>query len=250
MSDIIVCPICGFETENLCWPHIKMHGYSDTASFKKQFSLIYLKSDRLRQKQSSFMMVDNPTKGQKRTDEEKSKMSLNRLGKGIGISGKYERTPEIIRRISIGVTNAYQRGDFDLAQPGRGTFIFAKKANKTIFVRSTWEQRIVAVLDTCEEIEYYDYEPFVIPYMFEGAAHNYIPDLLIRGIYGVIELCEIKRDDFIDKKDPKTMAKIAALEEYCSQKKYNSRVLKLKDIQKLEKIVSEQNAKRISNYSK
>lgn len=83
MSDII-CPICGFKTENLCMPHIKLHGYKDSKSFKEEFGLKYLKSNRLRLKQSKFMKKNSNTKGRKRTKEEIELISKNRAGKGIG----------------------------------------------------------------------------------------------------------------------------------------------------------------------
>lgn len=112
-----------------------------------------------------------------------------------------------------------------------------------IFVRSTWEKRVVQLLDMLSEILRYSYEPFSIPYKINGVCHNFIPDLLIEDMYGITEVWEIKRQDYLDN-DPITKAKIKALFKWC-RGKHNCRIVTLKDIETLEEIVSRKKRKEL-----
>lgn len=132
LSDLIECPICSFESENLTNHIVKTHNMT-VKDFKKKFDIKYVQSDRLINIHKNNAETNNPTKGTNRSVDEIAKMGANRKGKGIGIAGKYTRTPEIREKISKGVIEAHFRGDFDNVKPGKGSFIFCKKANQTIF---------------------------------------------------------------------------------------------------------------------
>jgi hypothetical protein len=237
LPNIIVCPICGFESENLTTHIIVIHNMS-VKDFKKQFNINYVQSDRLRATHKKTIETDNPTKGKKRTKSEIKKMSKNRKGKGIGIAGKYGRTDEIKTKISKGVTAAHLRGDFDNVKPGVGSFIFCQKANRTIFARSTWEAKLIRVFDKHPRILSVENEPFVIPYVFEGSQHNYIPDFLVKYDETIQSVWEVKRDDFIVN-DAKTKAKLQALEIYCSEHNMNMFIVDSKILQRLENYIRE-----------
>lgn len=124
------------------------------------------------------------------------------------------------------------RGDFDNVKPGKGSFIFCKKANKTIFARSTWERQFIEILDKHPAITYVTNEPFVIPYIFDNIKYNYIPDFLVVYDDVVRSIWEVKRDDFIVS-DPKTKAKLAALENYCFVHNMNMFIVNSKILKKL-----------------
>ena len=174
----IKCPICEFSSENLTAHIIKTHNMS-VKDFKFQYDLKYIQSDRLRNIHKKNIDANNPTLGKSRSAEEILLMSKNRLGKGIGVAGKYERTPEIKSKISKGVTDAHFRGDFDNVKMGISTFIYSKKANRTIFARSTWESQLIEIFDQHPLITSVSYESLIMPYVFEGSKHNYIPDFLL-----------------------------------------------------------------------
>jgi len=55
-----------------------------------------------------------------------------------------------------------------------------KCKRKSSFFRSGFELIYHHYLDTCQQVEWYDYEPFAIPYEFNGKVHNYIPDFLVK----------------------------------------------------------------------
>ena len=116
MDDLIKCPMCDLESENLT-THIKTHNMT-IKEFKKKFGLKYVQSDRLRAIHSKNINTNNPTKGTKHSTASLTKMSNNRAGKGIGVAGKYKRTPEIKQKISESVVAAHFRGDFDNVKPG------------------------------------------------------------------------------------------------------------------------------------
>lgn len=227
---MLICFICGFESENLTSHINKIHCIT-AKEYKKTFNVKYVQSDRLRAIHKQTIDAKNPTKGIGHTPTVITKMSNNRKNKGIGVAGKYIRTKEIREKISNGVTEAHIRGDFDNVKPGVGSFIFSKKNNKTIFARSTWERELIEIFDLHPKINYIDNEPFAIPYMFDGSQHNYIPDFLVRYDDAIDSMWEVKRDDFIFD-DPKTVAKLEALSEFCHNKGMNmfvvdSKILKL-----------------------
>lgn len=230
MPDLIKCPICNFESENLT-THIRNHGMT-VKDFKKQFGLKYVQSDRLRATHSANIDKNNPTKGKGHSPTAIEKMSKNRAGIGIGYVGKYERTPEIRQKISEGVIEAHFRGDFDHVKPGTSSFVYSDKMQKAIFARSTWEAIIIDVLDKHPRVVSFVEEPFSIPYMFNGAQHRYIPDFLVKYDECIDSIWEVKRDDFIEG-DAKTVVKLTALDEYCKSHNMNMFVIDSKILKRL-----------------
>lgn len=112
--------------------------------------------------------------------------------------------------------------------------------------RSSWEKRVFMWLDEHQSVTSWASEPLKIPYKnpFTGTVHNYIPDLLISYAdkYGKqhVELVEIKplRETLLERAKTKkdkinlavNMAKWAAAQAWCKDKKIGFRVITERDI--------------------
>jgi len=214
----LTCPVCHVVTEFITTDHIRKHGFSTAAEFKSRFGLAHLKSDEMRLKQSNFMQEHNPTRGVGHTPEAIQKMSAARSGKGVGVAGKYERTPEVRSRISEGVTRAW--GDGRLRGIGRGCWITSPKSLGEQWVRSSWELRVAKVLDLHPHVLRYEVEPLSIPYLFDGAKRNYWPDFLVVLLGNIHELWEVKPD--FKWAWPKIAAKRDALNDYVHRHGWNA----------------------------
>jgi len=233
--DPLTCPVCGFMTSFITTQHIKEHGFLTPEDFKKEFNLPYLQSESFRKVQSERNSKNNPMmKGH--TKESKDKISKNRTGKGIGIVGKYVRTPEIRAKISVGVAQAYIEGRLITSSypKGNAEWVRSKKAG-LVFVRSSWEKRILKILDLHPYVLAVEYEPCRISYEFEGRTKSYIPDFLVYFDGMIKELWEIKPDYLI--KDSKNLAKTIALNEYIKRMNYNGRIVDLAQIENMEREV-------------
>jgi len=214
----LTCPICGKVTDFLSTNHIRLHGYT-VDDFKSTFKLTFLKSDEMRLRQSRFMTRSNPTRGVGHSSMSIVKMKLARTGKGIGVAGKYDRTIEIREKISIGVSRAYLEGR--VKSIGHGAIAKSDKLpGGKAWVRSSWELRLVRVLDLHPQVTKVEVEPFQIPYSFEGFTRIYIPDFLVTLVGGVKEVWEVKADYLLW--DSKTLAKQKALNDLVSVKGFNS----------------------------
>jgi len=209
--------------------HLRAHGYADAKSFKQAFGLNTLKCSDMRGKQAAFMVANNPTTGGHRP-ESIQKMRENRRGKGQGVAGKYTRTPEIRDKIAVGVLLAWEDG-----KRGRGKYVYGRKARCKVWVRSSWEERVVRVLDLHPCVESYEVEPLQIPYSYEGTPRRYIPDFLVRLEGGIQELWEVKPQEFVN--HPRNQAKLEALNEYVRQHGLNARLVTLDHIEGMEQQV-------------
>lgn len=77
--------------------------------------------------------------------------------------------------------------------------------------KSSYETRYVDILEDDPDVITFSYEPFRIPYTFDGVDLWYIPDFLVKYA-GREELIEVKPAKLLDL--PKNVAKIAALERH------------------------------------
>lgn len=161
----------------------------------------------------------NPMSGMKRTNEEKELMSRNRKGKGLGKSGKYERTKEIKEKISDGVAKAYIEGRLG---PSNSNFVHgkfhSKKMNSDFYYRSSWEKFVLIYLENHPNVEYFDTEPFCIKY-FDPTTNknrNYIPDFLVEFDCGIREIWEVKPSSFVENNET-VKAKIEALNTFIAE---------------------------------
>lgn len=230
MSDCLTCPVCQRWMRSITTQHIRTHGYAAASDFKAAFGLEHLKCPSMRAKQSRFMMDNSPTQGG-HSEEAIGKMVQNRRGKGLGVAGKYERTPEIRARISQGVAKAHREGRLR----GRGQWVWSEIHCQDLWVRSSWEVRAIKVLDKHPCVEWYEYEPFVLPYLFDGQQRNYIPDFKVSLEGGITEVWEIK---------PQTWwchavnaAKWEALSRHCSKQGFNTLMVNLARLEGMERQV-------------
>lgn len=231
--DAISCPVCLGKFNVLTAAHYRTHGFKTAKEFKQKFGLAFLKAPSLRLRHSALMKRKNPMQGRSRTPEEIRKMSAARKGKGLGVAGKYERTPEIREKISKGVT-AYMLDKPDGYQHrfAKSEWVWCKKAGKEVWVRSSWEKRVLWVLDQYPDVETVEVEPFSIPYLFEGAWLRYVPDFLVTFQGNIRELWEIKPQYRL--KDPKVQAKKKALQEFADENDMHARVVTEHNLEKME----------------
>lgn len=229
ISDSISCPVCEKKMRSITTQHIRAHGYPSAEAFKQAFGLTTLKCTSMRTAQALFMETHNPTAGGHRP-ESIAKMSQNRKGKGIGRAGKYERTPQIRRKIAEGVVRAWEQG-----KRGRGFYTFSRQLDCKVWVRSTWEARVLRVLDLHPSVISYEVEPCRIPYTHEGIERMYIPDFQVCLEGGITELWEVKPAEFIG--HPKNVAKMSALNAFVLDHGYNGRLVTLAQIEGMERQV-------------
>jgi hypothetical protein len=160
-------------------------------------------------------------------------MRKARSGRGLGTCGKYERTPEIRAKISQGVTQAYLDGRLKgYPANGRGEWVESEKADEEVWAHSSWERRVLNVLDLHPCVQEVQVEPFAITYEYEGSTHRYLPDFLITLEGGIQELWEVKPAMFLE--DPKTKAKLEAFHRYVDEHDLNGRIVNLHDIEGME----------------
>lgn len=74
----------------------------------------------------------------------------------------------------------------------REGFYESTKMKKSFHYRSGWEAKVYEYLDAWNEVIAYEVEPFEIPYIHEGEAHKYKPDLFIAFLDGHNEVWEVK----------------------------------------------------------
>lgn len=233
-EEFIECPVCNRKMQFIVAQHIAKHGYT-TKEFKKKFNISCLKVASLANAHSKLMLENNPMQGVIRSNEEKALISKMRTGKGIGVVGKYERTKEIREKISLGVTAAYLEGrcESSVFNLNFGDYIRSSKMNRWFWCRSPYEERMVLLLDVMPEVQFFDVEPFRIPYVLDGINRNYIPDFWFKEKDSNIEwLLEFKRTQ--DWLTPKGIAKKAALQKYCSDNKMNCMCIDKETLNKIE----------------
>lgn len=225
----ISCPMCGQEMRAITAQHIRKHGHT-TESFKTLWNLTYLKCEDMRAAQSQFMHRNNPTVHGHRP-ESIELMRQNRRGKGVGVTGKYERTDDVRHRISEGVSRAYREGRCRW----KGVHIETDKGPPRVWVRSSWEERVARVLDLHPCVEAFVYEPVSLPYVFHGTTKHYTPDFQVELEGGIVEIWEVKPQQLTD--DPRNLAKRDALNEWCHERGFNARTVTLSDIEGMERQV-------------
>jgi hypothetical protein len=79
----------------------------------------------------------------------------------------------------------------------RGEFE-SKKMGRCIKYKSRLECDFIGCLERDSDIKAFHYENIKIPYYFQGAWHNYIPDLLVEFIDSSVQIWEIKPANQLD----------------------------------------------------
>lgn len=130
----------------------------------------------------------------------------------------------MIERITNGIhSSSYTNGKF-----------LSAKNNKDFLYRSSYELRMLNILEHLDCIVNYQYEKIAIPYMFGGITHNYIPDFLIEFNDGTIVLCEIGPSTFKIHKNAREKAKQESALEYCRENNINFTIITDDSINRLE----------------
>jgi hypothetical protein len=210
--------------------HMRTHGFKGTKDFKAQYGEIVLVAPSKKEDHAKYQQAHNPRMGVAHSAETIRKMRENRKGKGIGVTGKYERTPEIRDKISAGVSRAIQRHTF-----WHGWWVESEKADAEVFVRSTWEERVLRVLDLHPYVEELEVESFVIPYIHEGVPRRYTPDFTVYFEGGIVEVWEVKPQVFWTGKN---LSKLLALNDFVLRNGMNARlVTSLAEIERMEMCV-------------
>jgi len=209
--------------------HLRKHGFETAALFKQQFGLGSLKCVEMRVTHSRLMSERNPRSGKAHSEASRARMSRNRKGKGVGVAGKYERTPEIRARIAEGVLRSFEGTN---TGTGHGSWIYAEKLDREVWTRSTWEARAVRVLDLHPCVLDYEVEPFTLPYSFDGRVRRYLPDFKVVLEGSITELWEVKPLRWWAY--PVNKAKFAALNAYSIEKGWNARIVDGKQLRGME----------------
>jgi hypothetical protein len=228
VTDGVLCPACGRLFHMITASHYRLHGYQTAKDFCTAYGLKTLVCSSKKARQSLLMFQRNPMSGQKHSEGTLVKMTQNRAGKGIGTAGKYERTEEIRRKISQGVTRAMQ------AHPGAsGESFLCEKAGGEVWTRSSWERRVLRVFDLHPCVMEVVVEPLSIPYFFEGQERLYVPDFLLTLEGGIRELWEVKPIEMMlgqSLSARKNRRKRWVLDKFVQQQGWNGRWVTLDDI--------------------
>lgn len=147
-----------------------------------------------------------------------------------------ERTPEQLERYSKASIKRVELGQVG-GQCERGEHT-SSKAEGIIKYKSSYELKMLELLERDQNVTFYEYEPFSIKYTDKN---RYVPDLLVYYSNKTPTLIEIK--GWINDKEQFELKKEAA-EEYCRKRNMEYKVFTLKEIQQYEQqlgIINEQN---------
>ena len=115
----------------------------------------------------------------------------------------------------------------------KGKWVFSLKADGEVYVRSSYEERLLRALEVHPDVLEVEVEPLRVPYFFEGVERYYIPDFLVTLEGGLQELWEVKPVRFAD--TPKNRAKHEALCAFAFARGMNAALLTLARIQRIER---------------
>jgi len=161
----------------------------------------------------------------------KAKMRQNRTGKGLGVCGTWHRTSEWRAKAAERAAQYMREHPSRVLKSYKCGWVFSEKADQMVYIRSSWERRVLWILDQYPEVEDVRVEPFAIPYLWEGTLHQYVPDFLI-DFDGFQELWEVKPLKFCE--TAQNQAKFRALHAYATDHGMNSRVVTKADIERME----------------
>lgn len=205
MINYVICKICKKQLKRIGNWHLKTHnmsisnykqiyGNDNMISETTKYNLGKPFRNKKRPNHSLRMSgKNNPAYGG-RSKETCEKISKNRKGKGIGISGKYIRTNEIKKKISDGVAKYIISGKMKNSNSYfKNGYYYSDKMRKKQYYRSSWELFVMEYLDKHPLVIYWEYEPMSIKYTDDnGNYHNYIPDFYVKYDCGIQEIWEVK----------------------------------------------------------
>ncbi|MCQ6882265.1 Tn7 transposase TnsA N-terminal domain-containing protein, partial [Escherichia coli] len=74
-------------------------------------------------------------------------------------------------------------------------FFYSQKLGRTVQYESGLEFKVIKLLERCDQVIFYQEQPFSIPYYFKNKLKKYYPDLLIATVDGRCLLMEVKPTD-------------------------------------------------------
>ncbi len=225
LEDDIICPICYRHFRFLRPEHARQHGYDNFAVFRELFGLRYVRSPSLQSVLNRNLRPCKP--GRIFTAEHRANLSKSKLGRSN------KKSPEARERMSESAARRCLTYKSSIFAGIRGEWVFSEKADAEVFVRSSYEKRLLRVLDAHPDVIAVEVEPFAIPYSYESRQRHYIPDFLVVFEGNIREVWEVKPQKFIA--DPMNQAKIAALNAYGCEHHMNGCIVTLEAIQKLER---------------
>lgn len=98
---------------------------------------------------------------------------------------------------------------------GNSGKVYSVKCGKEISYESEEELKVLDVLERSQKISWYQDQPIVIPYEFEGIERNYYPDILARQEDGTAIVIEVK--NLLDMPEISTLVKAHAARTYLEQ---------------------------------
>jgi len=224
----VVCPECGEKFRVLRASHARQHGYPDLEAFKKHHGIKFVTAASLLESRNKNLQPCMP--GRVFTPEHKANISRAKLGRKTGPRGPAFR--EKLSRIRQAACEEQRRLGLPLFAGIKGKWVPSEKADQDVWVRSSWEARLVRALDWHPDVLEVEVEPFSIPYVLEGISRNYTPDFLV-SFHGWEALWEVKPAEFVG--TPKNQAKLKALRQYAAQHNLDTAVITLPVLERFER---------------
>ncbi|MBT7915248.1 hypothetical protein HN588_15225 [Candidatus Bathyarchaeota archaeon] len=100
--------------------------------------------------------------------------------------------PEHVEKVSQKMTERILAGQFKPHTHYRSGHFHSSKCKRTMYYRSSWEERALNRLEEDGTVEEFDTECVSIPYTYEGRRHFYVPDVWVKYRGGHEKLVEIK----------------------------------------------------------
>jgi hypothetical protein len=224
-KDDIICPVCHRHFRFLRPEHAHQHGYADFAVFRDLFGLHSVRPPSLQNALNHNLQPCKP--GRIFTAEHRVNLSKSKLGRPS------KKSPEARVRMSEAAARRCLTHKSSIFAGIKGEWVLSEKADAEVFVRSSYEKRLLRVLDAHPDVVSVEVEPFAIPYFYGGRQRHYIPDFLVTFEGDIREVWEVKPHKFIA--DPLNQAKIAALNAYICEHHMNGCIVPLEVIEKLER---------------
>lgn len=150
------------------------------------------------------------------------------------------RPEEWNKKQSETVTEKILRGEWHSGsrQSLKGKYNSRKCFKKPAIFRSSYELKFHVHLDNNDDVEYYDYEPFQIPYYdTEGKLRHYIIDFIVKYTNGQLVCFEIKNN--YSKGEYLESDKYTQIKKLCEENNMLLNVLANKDIEDLNIVLDE-----------
>jgi hypothetical protein len=254
----IECNICHRKLYFVNEFHLRTHGMT-SAEYKEMFPGVAMSSKehnakqgassgktRAGKKRGPYNLSDAERKrrseactkqrtGTHHSEETKSKMRKPRTGQALANiragAQQTARREKISKHHAEAIrTGKMQLPDSNWSRPSR---FWSEKNQKEFYCRSQLELGFVKCLEQMSMVSSFEMEAVTIPYMWEGAEHNYVPDILVTYVDGSRELIEVKPER--RQEDERVMVKTAAAVQWCQAREIRFSLRGYDELTKMEK---------------